>query len=89
MQVRGMRPDPAPNVTLGQVIRRLREDRGLSQEGVARASALHPNAVGFIERGERNPGWNALVQIAVALDVPITEIARLYEERRRTLRSGS
>jgi transcriptional regulator with XRE-family HTH domain len=82
VQVRRVRTTPAPNVILGEVIRRLREDRGLSQENLARESGLHPNAVGFIERGERNPGWNSLVLITDALGIDTVELARLYEEQR-------
>ena len=82
VQVRPVRTPPAPNVTLGEAIRRLREDKGLSQESLARGSGLHPNAIGLIERGERNPGWNVVVRISTTLGIDTVELAGLYEELR-------
>ncbi len=57
-------------------LRRLREEAGLSQEQLAFRADLHPNAVGLLERGEREPLLGTVLVLARALDVPI---ARLVE----------
>jgi transcriptional regulator with XRE-family HTH domain len=38
------------------------------------------NAVGLIERGERDPSWGAVARIAAELRLSITDLARAYEE---------
>ncbi len=40
--------------TFGRNVRQLREQRGLSQEGLADALHVHRTFVGGVERGERN-----------------------------------
>jgi transcriptional regulator with XRE-family HTH domain len=55
---------------IGGNVRRERLRRGLSQEKLAFAAELHPNFIGFVERGERNVTAVNLVKIAKALKVP-------------------
>ena len=62
---------------LGRTVRRLRKQRGLSQESLAERAGMHLNHVSSIERGERNAGILSLLKLARALDVPIT---LLFEE---------
>lgn len=57
----------APRV--GRVIRRYREDAGLSQETLAAESGLHRTYISLVERGHRNISVDALAQIAEALGV--------------------
>lgn len=59
---------------LGRTIRRLRKQRGLSQEELAARANMHLNHVSSIERGERNLGFLSLLKLARGLDVPATQL---------------
>ena len=54
---------------LGSNLRKLRLQRGLSQEQFAFDVGLHRTYVSDIERGARNPTIEVVEKIAVALDV--------------------
>lgn len=53
---------------------------GLTQEQVSAASGLHPTYISDIERGARNPSWEAITRLAGGIGVPVSEIGRGYEE---------
>jgi len=67
---------------LGRAVRELRARRGLSQESLGFRSGLHRNYVGAIERGEINPTFRVLMQLARGLDLQLSEIIYLWELRR-------
>lgn len=54
---------------IGQSIRKVRENKGITQEKVALDAGLNRAYIGYIERGERNPSTETLVKIAKALKV--------------------
>ncbi len=62
--------EPALNV--GQRLRSIREQQGLSLRGLAEQCGLSVNAISLIERGETSPTVSSLHQLATALGVAIT-----------------
>jgi transcriptional regulator with XRE-family HTH domain len=75
------RPRNAHAVCFGAAIRELRACRGLSQEELGFRAKLHRNYVGALERGEINPTFKTLRALAGGLDVELSSLIRLYEER--------
>jgi transcriptional regulator with XRE-family HTH domain len=65
---------------VGANVRKLRKDRGISQEELAFDSGLHRTYISGVERGTRNPTVLVLQQIAQALKVPAT---KLLDESRK------
>ncbi len=59
------------NHKVGLKIRRLREEKGWTQEDLAFAADLHRAYIGQIERGEKNIGLVNLEKIAIALEQEI------------------
>ena len=57
-------------------LRRIRTDKGLSQEALAELCGLHRTYVGSVERGERNIAIDNMERIARALKTPLREFLR-------------
>ncbi len=62
-------PTTDPRASFGKQVRKLRLERGLSQEKLAELADLHRNYVGGVERGERNIAIINIVALAHALRV--------------------
>jgi transcriptional regulator with XRE-family HTH domain len=60
--------------TLAANIRRLRKQRGWSQDALASAARIDQNAVSLIENRRSNPTIVAIEGLAKALGVPVAEL---------------
>jgi|GEM_PF-1060090 len=72
---RGLEPLPA----LGEAIRTLRAEAGLSQEELAQRAEIDPPALTAIEAGREEPTWGDLRRIAYALQTPLERLLELAE----------
>ncbi len=63
-----------PQRSFGAELRRLRLDRGWSQEELAQRSGRHWTYIGGIERGERNVTIQVVADLARALGVEIRDL---------------
>jgi transcriptional regulator with XRE-family HTH domain len=59
---------------LGKNVRRLRQQRGLTQEQLAFEAEIDLTYVGGIERGRRNPSLLIMARIAEALSVSLQKL---------------
>ncbi|PIR25632.1 MAG: hypothetical protein COX62_04535 [Deltaproteobacteria bacterium CG_4_10_14_0_2_um_filter_43_8] len=73
---------------LGEIVRKFREEKGLSQEALARLANCSTSFIGKLERweeGGRNPSLDTIEAIGNALKIPIykiiTDLGELSQER--------
>ena len=77
-----MAPRPPSNLgrplarAIGQVVRAHRINLKLSQEQFAEAAGFHRTQVGFLERGERTPNVQTVVDAASALNLRASDLLR-------------
>ncbi|NMO22206.1 helix-turn-helix transcriptional regulator [Pyxidicoccus fallax] len=62
---------------LARRIRALRERRGLTQEDFAARCGISVSFASLLERGERSPSYETLLQVASALQLPLWELLRV------------
>jgi transcriptional regulator with XRE-family HTH domain/uncharacterized cupin superfamily protein len=72
-------------VDVGQRLRTLREERGVSMRSLARRSGLSANALSMIERGLTSPSVSTLTKLATALEVPIMAFFRQEPDRQKVV----
>jgi transcriptional regulator with XRE-family HTH domain len=53
----------------GHRLRKLREQAGLTQGGLAERSGMHRQGIAKLEGGEREPSWGTVLALAGALGV--------------------
>ncbi|HEX3434439.1 MAG TPA: helix-turn-helix transcriptional regulator [Solirubrobacteraceae bacterium] len=68
---------------LAALLKRLREERGITQEQLAFDAGLTASALSRIERGLNNPGWMTVRRLAAALDVTLLRLAAALEDAQR------
>jgi len=66
---------------LGDELRKIRVEKGLSQEALGFESDYHRTYISQIERGEKSASFRAIFKIANALDIKLSELIRNVEER--------
>lgn len=71
-----------PDQTLAAELRRLRDERGLTQEALAFRANVTLSTLRRIERGQSNPTWTTLVRIANALAITPVELITAVEDAR-------
>ncbi len=63
-------------IQLGRRVRRLREERRLTQEEFARRAGISVSFASLLERGGRSPSYETLLKAAEALSVPLADLFR-------------
>jgi transcriptional regulator with XRE-family HTH domain len=59
---------------VGDRIRQLRKEQGLSQEKLGDKSDLHYTHIGSIERGEKNWSIDTLIKVAKGLNIEVADL---------------
>jgi transcriptional regulator with XRE-family HTH domain len=58
----------------GSVLKKLRNDKGLSQEELGFESGYHRTYISLLERGKKSPSLKTIFQLAKALNVEPSDI---------------
>jgi transcriptional regulator with XRE-family HTH domain len=66
---------------VGRRVRRIRTERGISQEELARAVGMHRTYLGGVERGERNLTLRSVERLADRLGVDVRVLLDLVGGR--------
>jgi transcriptional regulator with XRE-family HTH domain len=69
-----------PDLALASLLKRLREERSITQEQLAFDAGLTASALSRIERGLNSPGWMTVRRIVEALGVTLVELAGELED---------
>lgn len=67
-------------VALGKAVRHFRLGRDETQEALAHKAGITVGHLSKIERGHANPTWVTLEAIAVALELPVSRLAKQAEK---------
>jgi transcriptional regulator with XRE-family HTH domain len=77
-------PKPSKrDCALATVVRRLREQRGQSQEQLGYRAGLTAGALARIELAQSAPAWATVLDIAHALELSLVDLAAAVEDERR------
>jgi transcriptional regulator with XRE-family HTH domain len=62
------------HAAVGAELRRLRVERGLTQEGVAKRVGMHRTYLNQIEAGSRNVSLGVLARLSAVLDASLSSV---------------
>jgi len=65
---------------LGQRVRALRKQRGLSQERLGDRAGLSGKFIGEVERGEKSISIDSLYRVSVALEIRLPELTDVADK---------
>uniref|UniRef100_UPI002FBD6350 helix-turn-helix domain-containing protein n=1 Tax=Desulforegula conservatrix TaxID=153026 RepID=UPI002FBD6350 len=63
----------------GKILKKIRAEKGFSQEKLALEADLDRTFISLLERGLRQPSLNTLLQISKSLDIKASEIVAQVE----------
>lgn len=63
----------------GKILKKIRDEKGFSQEKLALEADLDRTFISLLERGLRQPSLNTLLQISKALDTKASEVVAQVE----------
>lgn len=69
----------------GEVLRRLRSAKGLSQEALGFRAGLHRTYVSQLERGLKSPSLRTIEKIAHVLEVDLADLMRQLQQVRASV----
>jgi len=72
---------------LGQRLRALRKQRGLSQERLGDDAGLSGKFIGEVERGEKSISIDSLYRVSVALEIPLRELTDVRADKQSAVPS--
>lgn len=79
---RRSKPRSPEHAALGDALRQMRRDAGMSQEQLAEGAQTDLTQVGGIERGVRNPSYTTLLRLAGALGTSVGALTTLADRLR-------
>lgn len=65
---------------VGLVIRRLRNEKQISQDVLSGLAGIGRTHLTMIENGKKNPNFETVWKIALALDLPPSKLVELFEQ---------
>jgi len=66
---------------IGDMIAKVRKEKGMSKTELARLTEINIGHLTHIEKGERNPSHKALKNICKALDIPYQQLMYTYDKQ--------
>lgn len=63
-------------IALGEAIRELRKEQGISQEKLALLADIDRGYIGRVERGQNNVAILTLIKIAKALNIEVAQLVK-------------
>ena len=63
-----------PEQAFAEALRRIRKQRGMSQEALGFESGYHRTYISMLERGQMNPSLRTMLSIAAALHIPAAQM---------------